>query len=205
MNVKFFWLKWKIGCWRAKLKKYSGSVLSNAICYPSRFLALASFCSSTQESQAYRNTVMEVVPSVYGNGFPPIFCLTSTRTIKNYPPATAISPVATAANSTSTTTHSEIQNGPIYATGRSGKSLSVSSTIRQSAMLDIQQSTDLTSALSRFFLSFINVYSLEFSDWYLRIFLCCLLRAWGCMRARWNSSLLLSWAWAFQRLNDFDN
>ncbi|XP_022896962.1 pentatricopeptide repeat-containing protein At1g10910, chloroplastic-like [Olea europaea var. sylvestris] len=92
---------------------------------------------------------MEVVPSVYGNGFPPIFCLTSARTIKNYPPATAISPVATAANPTSTTTHSEIQNGPIYATGRSGKSLSVSSTIRQSAMLDIQQSTDLTSALSR--------------------------------------------------------
>ncbi|CAA3028366.1 pentatricopeptide repeat-containing At1g10910, chloroplastic isoform X1 [Olea europaea subsp. europaea] len=92
---------------------------------------------------------MEVVPSVYGNRFPPIFCLTSTRTIKNYPPAIAISPVATAANPTSTTTHSEIQNGPIYATGRSGKSLSVSSTIRQSAMLDIQQSTDLTSALSR--------------------------------------------------------
>ncbi|KAL2477530.1 Pentatricopeptide repeat-containing protein [Forsythia ovata] len=91
---------------------------------------------------------MEVVCSVFGNGFQPIFCLTSTRTIKNYRPATT-TPVATAAATPSTTKHSEIQSAPIYVTEKSSKNLSVSSKIRQSAILDIQQSTELAAALLR--------------------------------------------------------
>lgn len=104
---------------------------------------------------------------VLGNGYHPVFHFHSTRPFKNSghiatpPPPTQLRRVTTPVSSSASATHTEVRS----------KSTNVSKNIaawhktKESAIHDIQHSSDLESALLRFwliFLCFFNVLAIEY-------------------------------------------
>ncbi|KAK6156967.1 hypothetical protein DH2020_011215 [Rehmannia glutinosa] len=95
------------------------------------------------------------VSSVLGNGFQPAFLFPTTRPIKNSKPATttfATPPpqrVSTPISSNGAEKHSEVRSKPLNVSRNLSKNPSTSYKARESAILDIQHSSDLSSALLR--------------------------------------------------------
>ncbi|KAL0384562.1 UNVERIFIED_CONTAM: Pentatricopeptide repeat-containing protein, chloroplastic [Sesamum radiatum] len=98
---------------------------------------------------------MEVF-SLLGNSSQPVFCFSTTRPIKNFKPivATFATPaaaegVSASVSSYGTEEHSEVWSKPLTVSKHIPKNLSAPCKRRESAILDIQQSSELASALSR--------------------------------------------------------
>ncbi|KAK6156972.1 hypothetical protein DH2020_011220 [Rehmannia glutinosa] len=95
------------------------------------------------------------VSSVLGNGFQPAFVFPTTRPIKSSKPATitfATPPpqrVSTPISSNGAEKHSEVRSKPLNVSRNLSKNPSASYKTRESAILDIQHSSDLASALLR--------------------------------------------------------
>ncbi|XP_075486863.1 pentatricopeptide repeat-containing protein At1g10910, chloroplastic isoform X1 [Primulina tabacum] len=93
------------------------------------------------------------VSSVLGNGYQSVLCLPKTRPIKNSPPVTALAvvppPRRTASTSTSTGKQGEVRTQPTNSSTRFSGNHSASYKIRQSAILEVLQTSDLAPALLR--------------------------------------------------------
>ncbi|KAK4401949.1 Pentatricopeptide repeat-containing protein, chloroplastic [Sesamum angolense] len=98
---------------------------------------------------------MEVF-SLLGNSSQPVFCFSTTRPIKNFKPiaATFATPaaaegVSASVSSNGTEEHSEVWSKRLNVSKHIPKNLSAAYKTRESAILDIQHSSELASALSR--------------------------------------------------------
>ncbi|KAL0357150.1 UNVERIFIED_CONTAM: Pentatricopeptide repeat-containing protein, chloroplastic [Sesamum calycinum] len=97
---------------------------------------------------------MEVF-SLLGNSSQPVFCFSTTRPIKNFKPiaATFATPaaaegVSASVSSNGTEEHSEVRSKRLNVSKHIPKNLSAAYKTRESAILDIQHSSELASALS---------------------------------------------------------
>lgn len=102
--------------------------------------------------------VMEL-SSVWGNGFQPVFCFIATRPRKNFKPVNATKfatpppppqRVATQISRNGTEKNSEVSSNPVNVNRYITKRLPGSRKTRGSAILDLQYSPELASALLRF-------------------------------------------------------
>ncbi|XP_020552100.1 pentatricopeptide repeat-containing protein At1g10910, chloroplastic isoform X2 [Sesamum indicum] len=98
---------------------------------------------------------MEVF-SLLGNSSQPVFCFSTTRPVKNFKPiaATVATPAAAegisaSVSSNGTEERSEVWSKPLTVSKHNPKNLSAPYKARESAILDIQHSSELASALSR--------------------------------------------------------
>ncbi|KAG8368771.1 hypothetical protein BUALT_Bualt15G0081400 [Buddleja alternifolia] len=96
------------------------------------------------------------VTTVFGNGFQSVFCFSTIRPIKNSQPSTAAfatPPPQTVSTSTSSNgginKHGEVRSKPTNVSRKVSRNPSVSHKTRESAIQDIQNSSELASALLR--------------------------------------------------------